>query len=247
MRRSVIVCLSPLLYPLQRKAGNTVVLIDVLRSTTVLATALDNGAPYVRPVADIEAARAYRAQGLLVAGERDSAKLPGFDFGNSPAEFTAGRIAGRPLAITTTNGTQALALADAGEPVLAGAMVNRSALVRALAAASGDVALLCSGWKMAPNVEDTLLAGQVARELLAAGGFDPADDSVALALQLAAAADDFVASGRGGWVDFALSRSPRLAAKRRMLAADLDACLSQADTTGTVPALRDGVFVATRP
>jgi 2-phosphosulfolactate phosphatase len=115
--REVHVHLSPLLVCPRQLGGGIAVVVDVLRATTTIVYALVAGCLAVRPVAEVDEARAL-ADGLpagkaLLAGERDGQPLPGFDCGNSPGEFTAARCRGTTVVLTTTNGTRALLLAAA--------------------------------------------------------------------------------------------------------------------------------------
>jgi 2-phosphosulfolactate phosphatase len=150
-------------------AGGVAVVIDVLRASTTMITALANGAAAVEPVADLAAAR-RRAGALgsraVLGGERGGVRIDGFDLGNSPAEYTADRVAGRTVVITTTNGTAALAACAAARDVLVGAIVNRTAVAataRRLAAAGGSAAvhLVCAGTDGAVTAEDVLAAGAI--------------------------------------------------------------------------------------
>ncbi|MBI1809327.1 MAG: 2-phosphosulfolactate phosphatase, partial [Gemmatimonadetes bacterium] len=119
-----------------------------------------------------DARRAAREIGpnALLAGERHSLKIPGFDLGNSPLEFTPERVAGRTIVMTTSNGTLALLAArKAARDVTVGSYVNfsvvlasvRSALRRGL-----DVAILCAGNGGSFSLEDTACAGRFVRYAL---------------------------------------------------------------------------------
>jgi len=128
------------------------VVIDVLRATTTLTVALANGAARVVPVAGIEPAFAWKARdpGVLLCGERDGFKVPGFDLGNSPAEYGQAAVAGRTLVFASTNGSRAM-LACAGCGVrLLGAFVNASAVVAALEGRA-FVRLACAGRTTLPE------------------------------------------------------------------------------------------------
>jgi 2-phosphosulfolactate phosphatase len=150
-------------------AGGIAVVIDVLRASTTIITALANGAARVRPMADVAAARASAAAlgpGAVLGGERGGVRIDGFDLGNSPAEYARDRVAGRSLVITTTNGTAALAACRAAREIVVGAIVNRSAVaaaVRQLAAAAdcGDAHLVCAGTDGTVTAEDVLAAGAI--------------------------------------------------------------------------------------
>lgn len=155
-------------------------MIDVLRASTTMITALANGAERVVPVADVEAARRLaRACGpaALLGGERGGVRLAGFDLGNSPREYSAARVAGRTIVITTTNGTAALAAARGAREILVAAIVNRAAAaaaIRRLAGADEDVHLVCAGTDGRVSAEDVLAAGAI----LAAAGADSAADTL---------------------------------------------------------------------
>ena len=92
--------------------SRVVAVIDVLRASTSIAVALANGARTIVPVEDLDDAitrsRQFDPGQVLTAGERKMLPIPGFDVGNSPLEFTAERVSGCTVIITTTNGTRAL-------------------------------------------------------------------------------------------------------------------------------------------
>lgn len=165
-------------------AGRMVAVIDVLRWSTVTLTALERGAARVESFATPEGAQA-RADELgrdrvLLGGERGNRALPGFDVGNSPAEYTRVRVEGRPVLTTTTNGTQALLAAEgAGEVVVAGfrnVEAASSHLRRALDEGS-DVVLVAAGQDGVEAIEDTGCAGAIAALLLGDGQAPAAGDA----------------------------------------------------------------------
>src|SRR4051812_9190213 len=99
------VCLSPALLHLYDTRGAIVVIIDIFRATSTITAALHNGAKCVIPVASVEECIAIGASlpDSITAGERDGKIAPGLQYGNSPAEYPAGFIAGKTLVLTTTN------------------------------------------------------------------------------------------------------------------------------------------------
>src|SRR5213079_1724641 len=105
--------------------GRGIVVIDVLRATTTVVTALANGAKAVIPAATSEEAVRLASNlekdGVLLAGERKSLKIEGFALGNSPREMTPATVGGKTIVLATTNGTPALVAAQGGDPVLVGA------------------------------------------------------------------------------------------------------------------------------
>jgi len=152
-------------------AGGIVVVIDVLRASTTIVTALAHGATGVRPVLTVDEARSLAATSgpgsdLLLGGERGGLRIDGFDLGNSPLEYAPARVAGRRIVITTTNGTAALDACVAATEVLIGAIVNRSAVAaqaRAVALRHGvaDIHLVCAGTDGQVTEEDLLTAGAI--------------------------------------------------------------------------------------
>jgi 2-phosphosulfolactate phosphatase len=163
-------------------AGGIAVVIDVLRASTTMITALANGASRLRTVPDVAEARAAAfGAAALLGGERGGVRIDGFDLGNSPAEYGRDRVAGRAIVITTTNGTAALAACRDAREILVGAMVNRSAVAaaaRRLAAAwHADVHLVCAGTDGAVTAEDMLAAGAILDAALCDAPADVLDGS----------------------------------------------------------------------
>lgn len=156
--------LSPRLLDLYDLENNIVVIIDVFRATSTIATALYNGAEKVYPVADVqECIQLGKKINAITAGERDGKVIEGLQFGNSPAEYPSKVIKGKELVLTTTNGTKLLhkALQQKADTVLTGSFVNLSAVCNYLMSQNKNVILGCSGWKDRFNIEDTLFAGAV--------------------------------------------------------------------------------------
>jgi len=149
----------------------TAVMIDALRASTTIVTALANGAQMVVPVATPEeaAARARDWPGgdTLLGGEREGAPPPGFECGNSPAEYTPDRVAGRRLIFTTTNGTRALLALARAQQVAVAAFVNAAAVVRWLASAPGGALFVCAGEAGRFCLEDAICAGLLVERLQA--------------------------------------------------------------------------------
>jgi len=164
-RPTVEVCLTPELvehYPIRQQ---TVVVIDLIRASTSICAALHAGALEVRPVADLQACLALKQEGFVVAAERDGLKIPEANFGNSPIELFHAPLAGKRVALSTTNGTVAIQKAAEAPEVLIGAFANRDLLLQALVQVPRDVLLLCAGWKRNVNYDDTLFAGALVKGL----------------------------------------------------------------------------------
>lgn len=144
-----------------RVKGKTVVVIDVLRATSVMVTALDNGAKKVVAVLSPAEGFDYRnktTEKVVLAGERNSDKIDGFDFGNSPLDMTGHNIKGCTLVMTTSNGTRAIRNSAASSELFVTAFLNAKATVGALAGFQ-DIVLVCSGSNGTFTMEDTLCAG----------------------------------------------------------------------------------------
>jgi len=148
----------------------TVVVIDVLRATSTIITALMAGAREVIPaVATDEAVAIAHRLGTdrtILCGERDAIKVQGFHLGNSPAEYTPEVVLGKTIVLTTTNGTPALARARHAERGICGALLNAGEVARYLARREPDeLLLLCSGTNGGSSLEDMLAAGAIVAEL----------------------------------------------------------------------------------
>jgi len=145
------------------------VVFDVLRATSTMVTALGHGATGILPVAEIAEALSIRQRRpeVLLAGERDGVRIEAnlaggreFDLGNSPREFTAERIGGRAIAMTTTNGTRALRACAPAAAVLLGSFLNLGATAEFIEQqAPPNLLLVCSGTLDQAAYEDVLGAG----------------------------------------------------------------------------------------
>lgn len=156
--------LSPRLLDLYNVSDSIVVIIDVFRATSTIATALYNGAAKVVPVSGVEDCIAIgKKLNAITAGERDGKIIPGLQHGNSPAEYPRSFIEGKTLVLTTTNGTKLLhmALDKGAAEVITGSFPNLSAVAKHLIDCGKNVILGCSAWKDRFNLEDTLFAGAV--------------------------------------------------------------------------------------
>jgi len=192
-QRSVEVCFSPRLFQDVLTQGEfVVVLVDILRATTTICTAVANGAEAIIPVASPEEARRLKAQGFLVASEKDGIQRDFADFGNSAFSFTTDAIGGQTLVYCTTNGTQALELAKNASGIVIGAFINISALTEWLTIQQKNVVILCSGWKNRFCLEDALFAGALTERLLETGMFHTSCDSANASLDLWSLAEEDV-------------------------------------------------------
>lgn len=160
--------LSPALLHLYDLSNSVVVIIDVFRATSTIASALHNGAKCVIPVDSVpKAIEISRSIDGIAAGERDGKIADGLAHGNSPLEYGRDFIENRTLVLTTTNGTRLLQMAlDRGaETIISGSFPNLSAVCEFLIAEKKNVVLGCAGWKDRFNLEDTLFAGAVISQI----------------------------------------------------------------------------------
>ena len=217
--------------------GRAAIVVDVLRATTTVVAACAAGCVRIIPVADPcaarERARLFSPDELLLAGERGGEAIAGFHLGNSPLEFTADRVRGKTILLTTTNGTAAMLTAASASSAAVAALTNVSAVARWALAHGRDLMVLCSGDDGAFSIEDAVCAGLLVSRL-AATGADLSDGAVAalgLGRHYGARVGDLRQASR--W-------ARRLA--RMGHSADLDACL-RLDVTDMVPIVEGDAIV----
>lgn len=174
----------------------TGVVIDVIRATSTICQALDAGYERVWCAAEVEDARALRANGdVTLGGERLGVRIDGFDLGNSPGEYLEPRTS--TLAMSTTNGTRAIVTAaERCERVYIASLLNLAAVTDVARSHGDDVAVWCAGVKGAFALDDAYVAGRVA-DGLGFGRSDAAEAAVRLARSYASAEDAFRASRSG--------------------------------------------------
>jgi len=160
--------MSPALLHLYNASQATVVIIDVLRATSTIATALFNGAKYIIPVDSVaKCIELGRQINCVTAGERDGKIAEGLSYGNSPFEYSRLFIGGKILVLTTTNGTRLLhmALEKGAREIVTGSFVNLDVVAEYLLQQKNNVILACAAWKDRINIEDTLFAGAVIEKI----------------------------------------------------------------------------------
>jgi 2-phosphosulfolactate phosphatase len=233
----VDVCFTPDEVVPSELQGRVAVVVDVLRATSTIVTALANGARSIYPVGSIDAA-VRLAQNIgrdqvLLCGERRGLPIDGFDLGNSPREFTAERVAGKALVMTTTNGTPALLATTSARSTLVASFLNLGAILAALAAQELPVTVVCAGREKRFSLDDAVCAGAVvlggAREI--EPGRNLPDTAFTAALLARDRLDDLPGLFRG------------TAAGRQLvdvgLGEDLEYC-AQLDRYDIVPRFHDG-------
>jgi 2-phosphosulfolactate phosphatase len=186
--------LSPALLHLYEVSQATVVIIDVLRATSTIATALSNGAKHIVPVDSVaKCIELGRQINCITAGERDGKIAEGLKYGNSPFEYSREFINGKILVLTTTNGTRLLhmALDKGAKEIVTGSFANLQAVTEYLVQQKNNVILACAAWKDRINIEDTLFAGAVIDKIRTAFNIECDASHIALNLYHKAAGDMF--------------------------------------------------------
>ena len=213
------------------RAGSTVVVVDAFRTSTTIAVLVSKGARVI-PVASATEAYSYPGADFRV-GERGSAKVAGFDFGNSPTEILASQVPpGSTVALSTTNGTRVVEAATGAPAILTGAFVNADAISDELATGhhGSQVVVVGCGWEGRRASEDEAAAGAILHRLEGKGA------------ELDGRARRVVEGYLTRPANLLRNNSAARRLKRLEYERDLDFCLNE-DTVPVVPRLVDGAFV----
>jgi 2-phosphosulfolactate phosphatase len=182
--KNVEVCFSTALFEYYANRASHVIIVDILRASTSICTALHNGAKEIIPVSSVEETKKMKEAGYLVAAERDGEILDFADMGNSPQYFTKEKVKNKSIAYSTTNGTKAIQLAKHSKGVIVGSFLNLHAAFSYLEKQNTDVLIFCSGWRKRFNIEDTLFAGALSELLIDTNKFDTNCDSTLASLDI---------------------------------------------------------------
>jgi 2-phosphosulfolactate phosphatase len=151
-------------------SNRLVVVIDVLRATSVIVQAISRGAMEIIPMITVDEAfrlaKTFPAGTTLLGGERGSQKIPGFDFGNSPREYVTEKVGGKRLILTTTNGTRAFHAVSSAREILVGSFLNVGATARRCFEMGKDLLLFLSGDEGKFSLEDAVCGGMVIDHLI---------------------------------------------------------------------------------
>jgi 2-phosphosulfolactate phosphatase len=146
-------------------SDRVVVVMDILRATSVIVHAMTQGVSEIIPLATVEEAfrmaKAFARGFVMLGGERENKEIPGFDLGNSPREYVAERVKGKKLILTTTNGTKAFHAVSSGKEILAGSFFNIGAIAQRCVESNRDIFIFPSGDKGHFSLEDTLCGGML--------------------------------------------------------------------------------------
>ena len=234
-RKRIEVCFTPGEYAYYKDEFEIVVVIDVLRATSAICVAFDNGIKSIIPVPTVEEAWAYKQKGYLAGAERKGQIVEGFDFGNSPFSYMKEEFRGKEVVLTTTNGTKSLDVAKDADIVVVGSFLNLTALSKWLYEQNKNVLCLCSGWQDKFNLEDTICAGAISDYLISTGYYTAIEDSSIAAKYLFLSAKD-------NYFGYLKSSSHRRRLKNLHLNEDIKYCLTP-DQTDVIPILKDGKLV----
>jgi len=230
-KKLIEVCYTPADYEYFKGRFDIVVVIDVLRATSAICSAIHNGVNSVIPVSAIEEAKKYQEKGYLVGAERQGEIVEGFDFGNSPYSYMKPELKGKDIVLSTTNGTRAINIAKDAPTVVIGALTNIDYLCDWLILQDKNVLCLASGWKDKFNLEDTICAGTIAESLIKTGKFTSNEDSSVAAKYLFLAAKD-------NYFGFLKASSHRRRLKKLNLNEDIKFCLTP-NQMDVIPILRN--------
>ena len=234
-RSRVEVCFTPNLYPLHMEDADIVVVIDVLRATSAICTAFDHGVKKVIPGSTLEEAIDYRKKGFIVGAERNGEIVPGFEYGNSPFSYAGDHVKDKTIVLSTTNGTFAIAAAQKSHQVIIASFLNLDAVSEWLAGKKRRITLICAGWKNKFNLEDSLLAGAIADQLIAKmDNADPSDSAIA--------AQRLYQLGKNDLMGYLEDSSHRRRLKKLFIEKDVEYCLTP-NQTDAIPILEAGSIV----
>ena len=217
--------------------GKTVIVIDVLRCTSAVIVALDNGALKIIPAVEPGDATAYASRigirDCVLGGERGGLPLPGFNVGNSPFEYNRETVGGKTIIISTSNGTAAICGVRNARHIFLGALSNCSAVARKAAGFTDDILIVCSGTNRMISADDLCAAGAIIDRLR----------SLCSNLELtdiALICEHLYKSFKGGSFDL---RTTKHCSYLLSLGfeKDVDYCLSE-DTTDCVPVYSNGII-----
>jgi 2-phosphosulfolactate phosphatase len=220
-------------------SDRTVVVIDILRATSVMVYAMSQGAKEIIPVKSVgeafQLAKTFPQNTTLLGGERESRRIEGFDLGNSPREYMAEKVRGKRLILTTTNGTRAFHSVSSALEILAGSFLNINATAQRCLEGERDLLLFPSGDEGNFSLEDTVCGGMLIDRIIRKGekSFTLTDASHSAHILFQKFEANIVES-------FYLSQHGRDLVDRGF-EEDLPYC-AQVDMTNVVPVFKDGVI-----
>ncbi|MCB2290953.1 2-phosphosulfolactate phosphatase family protein [Clostridium sp. CS001] len=216
--------------------NKTVVVIDILRATSVITTAMNNGCKGVIPVLTVEEASSIvrnSKEEFMLGGERNALRIEGFHYSNSPLEYTRESIQGKTLVMTTTNGTKAIKGCIGASNILIGAMVNAKATAKRILELNNDVVIVNAGTYGEFSIDDFLCSGYIIDCIL---------ESLQAELSDIAITSHYIYKNNKDIHSFIKYANHYKRITELGLEADLEYCCRK-DTIDIVPEYRDGIIV----
>ena len=237
--KNISVCFTADQFEKYADGKSTVVVIDLLRATSVISTAFSEGVKAIIPVQTLEEALSYKGrEGYIVAAERNAKPIKGFNYGNSPFHYINSDVKGKILVLTTTNGTKAIHNARKHK-VITASYINIAAVAKHLIKEHKDVIILCSGWKGVFNLEDPIFAGSLANLLIDSDRYESSCDSLFTSRQL-------LKNSNGDLFNYLSDSSHRKRLKTLNMEDDTRFCLSPPITSDIIPILKEDKLVILR-
>ena len=238
-QKKISVCFTADQFEKYADGKSTVVVIDLLRATSVISTAFSEGVKAIIPVQTLEEALSYKGrEGYIVAAERNAKPIKGFNYGNSPFHYINSDVKGKILVLTTTNGTKAIHNARKHK-VITASYINIAAVAKHLIKEHKDVIILCSGWKGVFNLEDPIFAGSLANLLIDSDRYESSCDSLFTSRQL-------LKNSNGDLFNYLSDSSHRKRLKTLNMEDDTRFCLSPPITSDIIPILKEDKLVILR-
>jgi len=235
-KKYISVCFTTDQFEKYADGKSTVVVVDLLRATSVISTAFECGVSMIIPVRTLEEALKYKnVEDHIIAAERNTLPIEGFDYGNSPYHYINADVKGKTLVLTTTNGTNAILLAKEHK-VITASFVNIDAVADYLVNDNKNIIILCSGWKGLFNLEDPIFAGALAEKLLESNQFSSTCDAMKAAIQL-------YASGKVNLFEYLSNSSYRNRNSSDDVMKDTHFCLNPTIKSNIVPIFDDGKLI----
>ena len=234
--KKISVCFTADQFDKYADGKSTVVVVDLLRATSVISTAFMEGVEAIIPVQTLGEALSYKGkEGYIVAAERNAKPIEGFDYGNSPFHYINADVKGKTLVLTTTNGTKAIYNAREHK-VITASYINIEAVAKHLIEEHNDVIILCSGWKGVFNLEDPIFAGSLADLLMDSDKFESSCDSLFASRQL-------LKNSNGDLFNYLSDSSHRKRLKSLNMEDDTRFCLSPPIKSDIIPILKGDKLV----
>ena len=234
--RRLNVCLTSDLFHHYDEGDKLVIVVDILRATSVISTAFHYGISELIPVSSVEQAKQYiNKEGYIVAAERNAEPIEGIPLGNSPFQYMNDDVKNKRLVLTTTNGTKSIKLASKHE-VISASFVNQDAVYNFIMKSKKDVVVLCSGWKGLVNMEDSIFAGILSDRLLKTNEFQSQCDSVLASVAIKRDAGNDLFS-------YLEDSAHRNRLKHLNMEADTKFCLNPTFKSSIIPILKNGKLI----